>query len=197
MVDYKTLAIQDAEAAGIDPNIFVAQIQQESGFNPNAVSAAGAEGIAQFMPATANGLGINPMNPIQALNAAAQMDARNLKAYGGDWTKTLAAYNAGGGAVNSWVAQYGQNWLSNAYAETRNYVTSILTNAGQQNLLTNPTNNQTTETMSSNQSSSSSGNSILGISKSSFQQFALIVFAGIVILMGVVIIFFSQKKQEA
>lgn len=191
MVDYKAIAIQDANAAGIDPNIFVAQIQQESGFNPNALSSAGAEGIAQFMPATAAGLGINPYNPIQALNAAAQMDARNLQAYGGDWTKVLAAYNAGGGAVNNWTSQYGSSWLSHAYSETQNYVTSILTAAGQTSLLSNPVANPT------NPTTPSTGNNVLGISQSSFQQFMLVVFAGVVILMGVVIVFFSHKKQEA
>lgn len=196
MVDYKAIAIQDANAAGIDPNVFVAQIQQESGFNPNAISSAGAEGIAQFMPATAAGLGINPYNPIQALNAAAQMDARNLQAYGGDWTKTLAAYNAGGGAVNGWVSQHGSNWLSYAYSETRNYVTSILTSAGRGDLLSGPSNIPGTVPFS-NPTNPSTGNTVLGISQSSFQQFMLVVFAGVIILMGVVIVFFSHKKQEA
>lgn len=184
MVDYRQIAIQDANAAGIDPNIFVAQIQQESGFNPNAVSPAGAQGIAQFMPSTAAALGINPNNPIQALNAAAQMDARNLRAYGGDWSKALAAYNAGGGAVNSWTSQYGSNWLSHAYGETQNYVRSILAAAGKTGNSTVPVSDTT----------STGGNSVLGISQAGFQQFMLISFAGIVILMGVVVLFFHKKQ---
>lgn len=112
-------ARQAAQNAGIDPDIFARQIQQESGFNPNAKSGAGALGIAQFMPSTAQGLGIDPMNPQQALNAAAQMDANNLQKYNGDWSKTLAAYNAGGGAVD----QY--NGVP-PYQETQNYVQTIL-----------------------------------------------------------------------
>ena len=112
-------ARQAAASAGIDPEIFSRQIQQESGFNPNAKSGAGALGIAQFMPSTAQGLGIDPMNAAQALGAAAQMDAKNLATYGGDWAKTLAAYNAGPGAV----AQYGG---VPPFQETQNYVNTIL-----------------------------------------------------------------------
>src|SRR5690348_12785178 len=55
---YIAIAQQDAIAAGISPVYFVRQINQESGFNPYAVSPAGAEGIAQFEPGTAAGLGI-------------------------------------------------------------------------------------------------------------------------------------------
>src|SRR5713101_5964764 len=119
-------AIAAARQAGIDANIFVRQIQQESGFNPNAVSPAGAQGIAQFMPGTARGLGINPFNPQQALNAAARYDANNLRAYGGDWAKVLAAYNAGGGAVNYAIARGGKNWQQYLPSETQNYLRIIL-----------------------------------------------------------------------
>jgi len=117
--DYVDQARQAAINAGIDPEIFSRQIQQESGFNPNAQSPAGALGIAQFMPSTAQGLGIDPMNAAQALVAAAQEDARRLQQYGGDWAKTLASYNAGPGAV----AQYGG---VPPYQETQDYVQRIL-----------------------------------------------------------------------
>src|SRR5215472_14635227 len=117
--DYIDQARRAAASAGIDPEIFTRQIQQESGFNPNAQSPAGALGIAQFMPATAQGLGIDPMNAAQSLVAAAQEDARRLQQYGGDWAKTLASYNAGPGAV----AQYGG---VPPYQETQDYVQRIL-----------------------------------------------------------------------
>src|SRR5215472_11771477 len=117
--DYIDQARQAAQAAGIDPEIFTRQIQQESGFDPAARSPVGAVGIAQFMPATAQGLGIDPMNAGQALVAAAQEDARRLQQYGGDWAKTLASYNAGPGAV----AQYGG---VPPYQETQDYVQRIL-----------------------------------------------------------------------
>ena len=127
--DLRAYARQAATNAGIDPDIFVAQIQQESGFQPFQSSGkplqspAGAIGIAQFMPATAAGLNLDPTDPYAALDAAAKMDAQHLQQYGGDWTKVLAAYNAGPGAV----AQYGG---VPPYKETQSYVTTILGNAG-------------------------------------------------------------------
>lgn len=124
--DYQAMARADAQAAGIDPNVFVKQIQQESGFNPNAISPAGAIGIAQFMPRTAASMGINPYDPVSSLRAAAQLDASNIQKYGGDYSKALAAYNAGGGAVDSAVSKGGNNWLSLMPLETQNYIKAIL-----------------------------------------------------------------------
>src|SRR5439155_27143456 len=72
---FVTLARQDASNAGISPDIFVRQINQESGFNPSAVSPAGAIGIAQFEPSTAAALGINPWDPVQSLQGAARLMA--------------------------------------------------------------------------------------------------------------------------
>src|SRR5258708_30824878 len=89
---YIAIAQEDAINAGISPDYFVRQINLESGFNPNASSPMGAEGIAQFMPGTAAGLGINPWNPDQALNAAAHMMAVYSKTYVVDCAKALAAY---------------------------------------------------------------------------------------------------------
>lgn len=90
----EALARADARRFGIDPNIFLRQINQESGFNPGARSSAGAEGIAQFMPGTAAGYHIDPMNPVAALLAAARMDAGNLRKYG-SYAAMLSAYNSG------------------------------------------------------------------------------------------------------
>lgn len=116
---FQDYARQAAQRAGIDPDIFVRQIQQESGFNPTAKSPAGAIGIAQFMPGTAAGMGIDPTDPYAALDAAAKMDAQHLKQYGGDWSKVLAAYNAGPGAVE----KYGG---VPPFEETQRYVANIL-----------------------------------------------------------------------
>jgi len=129
--DLRAYARQAATNAGIDPDIFMAQIQQESGFNPAAKSGAGAIGIAQFMPSTAAGLNLDPTDPYAALDAAARMDAQSLRQYGGDWSKTLAAYNAGPGAV----AQYGG---VPPYQETQTYVNTILGNAGRTGQATQP-----------------------------------------------------------
>lgn len=110
---------------GLDPDLFRAQIRQESGFNPKARSRAGAGGIAQIMPGTAKSWRVNPWNPVSALNGAARNMARYIKTYrkqGHDQATAeklaLAAYNAGPGAV----AKYGK---VPPYKETQNYVKTI------------------------------------------------------------------------
>jgi hypothetical protein len=123
---YVAIAQQDAAAVGIPPVYFVRQIQQESGFNPNAVSPAGAVGIAQFLPGTAAGLGINPWDPIQALNGAAKLMANYARQYGGDYAKALAAYNGGSGTVRYAVNNCGANWLNCLSGETRHYIYVIM-----------------------------------------------------------------------
>lgn len=115
--DYRALAVLAAQRYGIDPQIFLRQINQESGFNPNARSSAGAEGIAQFMPSTAAGMHIDPMNPRQALMGAAKMDAGNIRKYGG-WAPALSAYNSGN--PNAYKDP------SFASGQTFNYVKDIL-----------------------------------------------------------------------
>jgi aryl carrier-like protein len=97
------LAKQTASKYGLDPDLFLRQINQESGFNPKARSGVGAIGLGQIMPATAKGMGLNPadlLNPEKNLDAAAKIMQRNLKTYNNDYTLALAAYNGGGGAVN-------------------------------------------------------------------------------------------------
>lgn len=123
---YRAMAVADAQRYGINPNLFIKQIEMESGFQSGVVSPAGAVGIAQFVPSTAAGLGVNPWDPVSSLAGAAALDARNLKAYGGDYQKMLAAYNAGAGTVNAAIQRGGANWLSYMPAETQNYVRSII-----------------------------------------------------------------------
>ncbi len=124
--DYIAIARQAATSAGIPPDYFVRQINQESGFNPNAVSPAGAVGIAQFIPSTAAGLGINPYDPVSALYGAARYMARLANSYGGDYAKALGAYNAGPPAVTRAVNSGGANWLAYMPLETQNYVRIIM-----------------------------------------------------------------------
>ena len=124
---YVAIARQDAINAGISPDYFVRQINQESGFNPNAVSPAGAVGIAQFLPSTAAGLGFDPYNPIAALNGAAHLMASYSHNYGGDYAKALAAYNGGPGAVQNALNGCGAaNWMNCLPGETRNYIRTIM-----------------------------------------------------------------------
>lgn len=115
---FKGLIEKSAKQYGIRPSMLAALLFQESGFNPNARSPVGALGIGQFMPATAKGYGINPLDPMQAIPASAKYLGRNFKTYGGNVDKTLASYNAGAGAV----ARYGG---VPPFKETQNYVKRI------------------------------------------------------------------------
>jgi Transglycosylase SLT domain len=124
---YVAIAQQDAINAGISPDYFARQINQESGFNPNAYSPGGAEGIAQFEPGTAAGLGINPWDPVASLNAAAHLMANYNKTYGGNYAMALAAYNGGSGTVQYAINACGAaNWLNCLPGETRNYIRTIM-----------------------------------------------------------------------
>jgi len=123
---YVAIAEQDAIAVGIPANYFVRQINVESGFNPNAVSPSGAVGIAQFLPSTAAGLGINPWDPIQALRGAAQLMASYTRNYGGDYAKALAAYNAGSANLQYAINNCGANWLNCLPGQTQHYIYVIM-----------------------------------------------------------------------
>jgi soluble lytic murein transglycosylase-like protein len=112
-----------AKKYGIDPALLAGLVKQESGFNPNAGSPAGARGLTQLMPATAAGLGVaNVLDPAQSLEGGAKYLRAQLDAFGGDVTRALAAYNAGPGAVK----RYGG---VPPYAETQNYVRAVQANA--------------------------------------------------------------------
>ncbi|MHB1614884.1 MAG: transglycosylase SLT domain-containing protein [Actinomycetes bacterium] len=103
---------------GLPPNLLSAVAQVESGFNPTAVSPAGAQGLMQLMPGTSAGLGVNPFDPAQAVAGAAQLLSRNLADFG-SLPLALAAYNAGAGAVR----QYGG---VPPYPQTQEYVARVL-----------------------------------------------------------------------
>jgi len=97
--------------------LLAAVAQTESGGNPAAVSPAGAQGLMQLMPTTARGLGVNPWEPAQAVQGAAQLLSKYLHTFG-SVPLALAAYNAGPGAVE----QYGG---VPPFNETQKYVTKI------------------------------------------------------------------------
>src|SRR5208282_4817646 len=111
----------DAAAARhhVDPSLVRSVVKVESNFNPNAVSRKGAMGLMQLMPSTARQLKVrNPFDPEQNVDAGVRHLKQLLESYDGDIKLTLAAYNAGAGAVarSSGVP---------AYAETQNYVRRI------------------------------------------------------------------------
>jgi soluble lytic murein transglycosylase-like protein len=89
--------------------------------NGTTSSSAGAQGIAQFMPATAAQYGINPLDPSQAIPAAAKMVAALYSEFG-TWPLAVAAYNWGSGNVQKWLDGDG----ATVPAETQNYVSNIL-----------------------------------------------------------------------
>jgi len=113
-------AIDKAAARhNVDANLVRALVKVESNFNPNAVSRKGAMGLMQLMPQTARQLNLtNPFNPEQNVDAGVRHLKQLLESYGGDVRLSLAAYNAGSGAVarSSGIPRY---------AETRNYVKRI------------------------------------------------------------------------
>jgi soluble lytic murein transglycosylase-like protein len=113
-------AIDKAAARhNVDPNLVRALVKVESNFNPNAVSRKGAMGLMQLMPQTARQLKVsNPFNPEENVDAGVRHLKQLLESYGGDVRLSLAAYNAGSGAVarSSGIPKY---------AETRNYVKRI------------------------------------------------------------------------
>lgn len=113
--DFRSAAVLAAQHAGIDPAIFSRQISQESGFNPNAMSPAGAVGIAQIVPRYHPD--VNPRNPLQSLRWAANYDAGLIKKYGG-WAPALSVYNSG--QPNSYKDPHF------AKGQTFNYVKNIL-----------------------------------------------------------------------
>jgi len=105
----------------LDPNVLLAQLWQESRFNPAAVSPAGAKGIAQFMPATAKRFGLKDPFDVEASIQAQAKYMRFLLNKFGDYALALAGYNAGEGNVQ----KYGNKIPP--FAETKNYVEKILT----------------------------------------------------------------------
>lgn len=102
---------------GVPPQLLSAVARAESDYNPTKVSSAGARGLMQIMPGTARDLGIDPMDPAQAIDGAARLLSGYLRQYG-SIPLALAAYDAGPGAV----ARYGG---VPPYAETQAYVRRV------------------------------------------------------------------------
>ncbi|MFI5493154.1 transglycosylase SLT domain-containing protein [Actinoplanes sp. NPDC051859] len=117
-VPYADMFVRAGAKYGVSPKLLAAVAKVESGYNPKAVSPAGAQGLMQLMPATARGLGVkNSFDPEQAINGAAKLLRNNLKEFK-SVDLALAAYNAGGGNVH----KYGG---IPPFAETQKYVPKV------------------------------------------------------------------------
>jgi hypothetical protein len=111
---------QAAEANNLPVPFFISLLFQESRFQPEVVSSAGAQGVAQFMPATAASMGLdNPFDPLQAIPASARL-LRELVSQFGNLGLAAAAYNAGPKRVQDWLGR-----KSKLPEETKGYVKTI------------------------------------------------------------------------
>ncbi|QIG42463.1 transglycosylase SLT domain-containing protein [Nocardioides anomalus] len=118
-VPYADLFNQAGLEHQVDARLLAAVARQESGFDPSAVSPAGAQGMMQLMPGTAAGLGVtDSFDPAQAVDGAAKLLSQLLDRFGST-PLALAAYNAGPGAVMRYDGVP-------PYPETQNYVRSVM-----------------------------------------------------------------------
>lgn len=117
MNNYGLLATEAERKHNLPKGLLGSVLGVESNWNPNARSPAGALGIAQIMPGTAKELGVDPMNPAQAIDGAARYLAQNLKRFGTP-DLALAAYNAGPGNVQ-------KHGGIPPFKETQNYVKRV------------------------------------------------------------------------
>lgn len=114
---------QSAKSNNLPVNFLIRLLHQESGFRPDVVSHAGAQGVAQFMPETASRMGLqNPFDPLQAIPASARL-LRELLAQFGNIGLAAAAYNAGPRRIQDWLAS--KNKKAKLPGETQGYVRAI------------------------------------------------------------------------
>jgi hypothetical protein len=122
--DLDWIIFRAGEKEGVDPRFIHAVINQESRYDSKAVSAAGAQGLMQMMPATAKRFGLkDPFDPTANVEAGTKYLKWLLERFDGDVSLALAGYNAGEGAVDKYKGVP-------PYSETQNYVKKIVSNYG-------------------------------------------------------------------
>ena len=119
------LVLKAAEDHGIPAGLLFAQARQESKFDQNAVSKAGARGVMQLEPTTAEILGVDPDKVDENIEGGARY-MKQLHEQFKQWDKALAAYNAGPTRVKKAVEEYGDDWLDHLPNETQKYVENIM-----------------------------------------------------------------------
>ena len=118
--EFDSIIAEASQKYNVDESLIRAVIRQESGFNPQATSCCGAQGMMQLMPETAAELGVtNAYDARDNIMGGTKYLSRLLNQFDGNMTKAIAAYNAGPGSVQ----QYGG---VPPYAETQNYVDKVL-----------------------------------------------------------------------
>jgi soluble lytic murein transglycosylase-like protein len=123
--EVRSLVRDIALRRGLPPELVLAVVAVESGFQPDAVSRKGAQGLMQLMPGTASALGVrDAFDPVQNVDGGTRYLSSLLSLYGGDPRKALAAYNAGEGAVR-------RHGGVPPFKETQDYVRAVLRLSGQ------------------------------------------------------------------
>ena len=120
--DLRTMIDRIAGEQGVENSLVHSVIRAESNYNPNAISPKGAQGLMQLIPSTARRFGVsNTFDPAENILGGVRYLRFLLDYYQGDYAKTIAAYNAGEGAVDKYKG-------IPPFSETRNYVYQVAKN---------------------------------------------------------------------
>jgi soluble lytic murein transglycosylase-like protein len=120
---YQPMINTASQYYGVSPDVLTQQLKQESGFNTNSTSSAGARGIAQFMPGTAARYGVDVTDPRSSILGQAHYMSDLSKKFNGNTGLALAGYNWGEGNVQKWLS--GSRNMNSIPKETRDYVLKI------------------------------------------------------------------------